>query len=830
MKNTTTTKWVLGILSMFLLATCSKEDDKTQQELPAGDITYKNIQVTIPNGSTLQYSDLKVIAGLEENDIATSGASKVPHIEGERTLAVAVNAQNEPVMAGFIRGDKTEISLASTLEAAYYFGLGTMFLQEPIRDEYFIQSASLKSFDETLAELKSQFESNPNFINTQGFINWMTEKLDLVRDDDDKISVYRSVDVNANDIRSGLQVFEDNGTSVRIANEYRRRAKAFFYKTAIKKTDQVEETLIDNVIDYDTPTNLTATINPTQAKREFTGIIGDAASGVGTNFYRTETEPIELELNDNEDYSIYKVRVIGASLKVPNANLFNEPELKAYQDKTYETLTMDLILPLFLDFIGEAGLLDGLDEAYFQSLSALIRSGASSVPGMSDAIANGDLPGAFQAFINGFYGNAIGELRSNFISSFRDAVINYKISISNNNNLDILGDVQSAVNKFDGVNKILDWTDRLLKLADYNAIVKGLRNSKPIEEWTVKAKQDPVILTPKDPIAFPYIKEYIKAVAKNTTLGSGEHFKYQWQVTGTYGTLNDDLGHSGNSFDSSSEEVYYLTEMDDEDVPEDATETIICKVYVEAGQQSNFVGTDTLKLKVKAYKYKIRPNGATIRGNTSLTLKVLRPDFTEDITNNPSLDYRIDWATSGTYGEFKNGGKLVSRYNSNSIDYKALDENIEDGTETITARVYGKLKDEPDSGYELYDELEAEIHIKNEDKKIYKVIKMFREEWGPIERGNYTSCGVSYYFKVPPVENAVRYEIEVIESTSTRSIGLGSSWTPTSMSLEEDGTYHVLKSALGGSSSSGPTALYDGCRPWVRSKGNGSAQIIITVE
>ncbi len=833
MKTITKTLWTLTIASLFMLIACSKDDDKSQpDETPVGDITYKNVNVVIPEGSTLTHSDLKVIGSLEENEITGNGTSKIPHIEGERTLAVAVNTQNEPVMLGFIRDGKTEISLASTLEAAYYFGLGTMLLQEPIRDEYFKQSASLKSFDETLAELETKFESDPNFINTQGFMDWMSEKLELIRNDDDEITVYRSIEADANDIRSGLQVFEDDGTSIKIANEYRRRARAFFYKTAIKKTEQPEETLIEKVADYDTPTDKTATISPTQAKREVTGIIGDAASGVGVKFSRTETDPVPLELNDNEDYSIYKVRVVGASLRVPNSKLFNQPELQAYQDITFETLTMDWILPMFLDFIGEAKLLDGLDESYFKGLTATIKAGASSVPGMTEAIAKGDLQGAFQAFLNGFYGNTISEQRKDFIEAFREAVLNYKSAIGNKNNISALDNTQSAVDKFKNLNKILDWTDRLLKLADYAAIVKDLGNSKPLEEWTVKAKQDPVILTPKEPVAFPYIKEYIKAEVKNTELASGQHFKYQWQVSGTYGTLNDDLGHSGPSFDSSSEEVYYLTKLNDDEVPEDATETIICKVYVEAGQQSNLVGIDTLQLKVKSYKYKIRPDGATIEGNTTLNLKILRPDFSQDITSNPSLDYRIDWSTSGTYGEFKNGGTFVSVFNSNSIHYKALDEDVEEGVETVNARIYGKLKEEPDSGYELYDEVEAKIYIKNDDKKIYKIIPLVREQWGPTVTGAYTNCGAFMVFKVPPIENAVRYELKVIEYSINNSfLGRTDSWTPTSRQTEDDGYYYSLNGVAAYSAQSTPTHLYNGCKAWGNlANVSGAAQVTITLE
>src|SRR5690606_22343842 len=142
-------------------------------------------------------------------------------------------------------------------------------------------------------------------------------------------------------------------------------------------------------------------------------------------FYRTETDPVALELDDDQEYAKYQVRVVGASMKIPDLKRMNKQEQEAYDELIYESLTIDFILPFTLDIVGEAKLLDGLDEEYFKNLSAIIKAGASSVPGMTEAIAKGDMEGAFKAFVSGFYNNTMGEGGGNILEAVRDGVLAY---------------------------------------------------------------------------------------------------------------------------------------------------------------------------------------------------------------------------------------------------------------------------------------------------------------------------------------------------------------------------------------------------------------------
>lgn len=823
------------LIALCVIISCKKDDDLNPDETPDlnEDLTYTEIKVLIPDGVNLETENLKVISSLEEVALSSSGIVSIPFTPENRSLSILVDQNNEPLLLGFIHDNNFEISVSTTVEVLYYYGLGTYYLGEPVKDEFFKQSASLKDIDVTIEEFKEAFINNGSFLSSDTFFTWFETKLELVRNDDTiNTTTLRSILVDAKDVRSGLQVFEDSGLNIKIANDYRRRAHAFLYKMEVKPFGKSEEVIISDIVSTNATAKSDVEIKSIQAKREFLGIIGDWASGVGVEFFRSETNPIALELDENDEYANYKVRVVGPAYGIVDDKEFTTVEREKLDEIIYKTLTLDYILPFFMDMVGETELLSGLDEKYFEEFTIIINAIASSVPAMSDAVEQGDFKTAVSEFFNAFYGNAIGESRGKLIESFRDGLLNYKISISKGNNLAILGEAQDIVNKFDGVNKYLDWTDKILKLSDYFAIVSGTAKSKYLEEWDVKAKQDPVTLTPQDPIAFPYIKKYIKAIVKNKSLASGESYAYNWEITGNYGKLYDTKGHEGTSFDSSDEEVYYLSEINDSDLPSDAEETIITKVYVKKGTEQNFVGTDTIVMKVVPYKYLIKPDGSTLMGNSSLELKILRPDYTEEITNNSQLDYKIVWNTSGTYGTFSGGDKTRTFYNNNAITYKALDEDVEHGIESVTAYIYGKLKSEPDSDYELYDELSAEINIKNDEEKLHFVVPAEFISWGPVSDAIYTNCGSYVVFKVNPVEDAIRYDAQILEysqRTSPSVINRTESWTPENRELTSEGIYHAFENVRFQSIGT-PNQLFTGCPESPFASLKGAAQITVTIK
>lgn len=114
------------------------------------------------------------------------------------------------------------------------------------------------------------------------------------------------VQVDANDIRSGIQVFEDGLGQISIKNIYRRRAYAFIYKTKFKKEGSATYTDIS-------PVNLYKEL-PVDATSGVTSTVGTVVSwgiGKGLDFAATKNGPVTLDLNDDESEAIYNVRVIG---------------------------------------------------------------------------------------------------------------------------------------------------------------------------------------------------------------------------------------------------------------------------------------------------------------------------------------------------------------------------------------------------------------------------------------------------------------------------------------------------------------------------------------
>lgn len=719
MKNLKLLPLLFITLFIFNLS-CSKDDDSVkEQEQQTSNFELTDIKVILPEGSSLDLTKTKVFAYSKKFDVSSNGDSKIYFNENSRSLAVLLDDKDQPIIMGFITDTNKEISVKSTVEASYYLGSGAIFQPEETRENFFEKSEQLKGFTEFTEETSILFKSNVNFITSENYSKALKERLDAFTADRDTIDIRsnKTLEVDKNDIKSGLQIREVDFENILVVNRYRRRAHGFIYKTATTNLSGNQTILVNDIVAEKLAAKSNFPIKSAQAIRSFTGVLQDWASGA--DFAATESEHQKLVLNEDEKQATYKVRVVGPSFTLGNITDPEETELRRLE---WETLGYDLVLPLMLDVVGHTKILKGLDETKFKPFLDILINFASSIESVRAPLRKGDYSKAMTELIFAMGNNQNSSQVEAMVKALIDGILEVAEGAGSTLSVQQSSDVIKNI-KF--LFKTLEVTDILLKLVDYNRIVFNIGSSNMLEEWKVKAKKTDVTLTPPNAMAFPFIEKPITATIESTTIVSGQIFQYEWKTSGKYGILKDDEGREGTSIDIGSTEnkniVKYFSTSNDADLPKDATDTVIIDAYIKEGVNKTKIGSDTITVSVRPYKFVIRPDGVTIQGGTDLKLYIEKPDGTNQISSNPELDFKIVWTTPANHGALNGTSDNYTTYNDNKIIYSCFDKTAMNSQEVVTARIYGKLKSASD--YNLYDEITATINIDNDPKKKYLVLE-----------------------------------------------------------------------------------------------------------
>lgn len=720
------------LLSLLILNTACSKDDDSVKEQESSNFEFVDVKVILPNDSNLDLTKTKVHTYSEEFDVSSNGDVNIYHNTNGRHLATLMDKNGNPILMGFITDLKKEISIQTTIEVSLYYGLGVVYYPEDAREMYFEQSNQLNGFEDLVEIANTQFITNTAFLTSESFISALREKITILENEREKIDIRNSkLSVDKGDIKSGLQVEEVDFQNILLVNRYRRRAHGFIYKTSFVNQSDVSTSLINDIVQEQAGAKKGFIIDPAPGFRSPLDIFSQAISG--SDVY-SRTPPQELKLEDNEKEATYKVRVIGPTFGLGNITDVEEKKLRQLE---WETLGYDIALPLLLDVVGHADLLKGLDKNKFKPFVDALTLLASSISSVNKPLNEGEYKKAMSALLTEMKKNASSNKFNQILEALRDGILS-SINPSDNISVQSLDKIKSAANSFLNVLKAVDI---ILQVGDYVKIVLGIGNSNMLEEWTIKASASKVTLTPKQPVAFYLVEEPITVSIKDTPLASGQVFKYNWKTSGKYGVLKDDMNEGvefSNGSTTPNKEIIYLSQTENADLPEDATDQIFVDVYIKEGVEETKIGSDTITVSVRADKFVIKPDGATIKGGTDLNLYIEKSDGSDVITNNPELDFKIIWTTPAKHGALNGTSDNWTNYNDNKMIYSCFDKTAMNSEEIITARIYGKLKSASD--YNLYDEITATINIDNDPKKKYFVL----EDTFYIVRHSDDVCWVSY--------------------------------------------------------------------------------------
>ncbi|WP_262247568.1 hypothetical protein [Parapedobacter soli] len=828
---------VFMLLIGALTNSCKKDstnlpDDDDGNSVPV-DVKLKDAQVILPAGSTYDLNGHELFAGGVIQPVDKDGKTKVIQKDGQIGIAYLFDKDDNPVMAGFITDSTQTISVASTAKVLLYYVLGTAFQPDTLHGVFVNNIDKIPAVSDWVSAFTAAWSNNPKGLSSGSFVpalkQWMSNNetaMGLSAPVPTSLSMSTrasSIRVDANDIRSGLRLHaEDLGLSV--TNHYRRAVVGFAYKMKSKKEGEQHFRDILPRLEASTDPDVDFWVDPVSGVTSFTGTVYNNIQGKGLEANMITSDPVSLDLDEDETEAYYKVRLIGlgAGTKISlseemEENGLTKKELTAFCGVFAYHFINDFFVPLVGGFYKAGGSLqeDGMVELFGDLVL--------NTPKVMENMVKGDFSGAFIATLDAMVATQGQTL----------LVMLLKKALP-----DAQGKIEDVAKK---LTRVFLVTDLILQGTDWARVSYHWYHSKGLEEWEVLARRSKVTLTPGEAAVSTSgasSRQEISAEIKDLDeKDKGKDRSYEWTTTGKYSTLSDSKGNAGKTFRSADSKIVFQGMQTSALTDGENWEQVYVAVYID----DKLIGRDTANVRVNKSAYQIGPE-ATVSGRKGSENKVtlfIRPINRNmvRIENDPENDYRISWSTAGKYGALSGDGtshvKTLST-TANSIVYECVDNETKSGTEYISATIYVKPKGQPDSEYQLFERLEGKVFIVNDETKKIIYVPISVISWGPTDDGVYTSCGAGTIFYVDPVENAVSYSARVIEFSPEvipRVTGTGASWTAATGQLNADGQYefgYVLATSGWSPTWIGPPD----CAKFIAGAASrtGMAQVIVTLK
>jgi|GEM_PF-4650317 len=650
------------LLFVTFFSACKKDHDQQTQApgdpgLPKGVIS-KDVQIILPENSSIDLATCQIYSLALSSKVDAGGISKAAFSTGYPNIMYLFDKNKNVILAGFITDSTNTISVASTAEVLLYFGMGTTFQPYEIMEKFINGIGKVPGVAEWKTELEIMFKNDPLAMQKGLFVNALKTKVDAIIKTGATPRKPADITVDANDIRSGMQLAENGFNSFTITNNIRRRAYAFVYKMNYKDLSGTSHT-INSDISGGVTSMANLKISPTSAVRDYKGVMQDWAAGKGMDFAATANGPTEIPLEDNESEANFKVRIVGPGTPVSASMTTYERE--RWWNVSLQTALFDYLMPMVLDAIGHKEILKNINSKFdigdnLENLEKLVEKTSdliAAIPAATDAMETGDFgkvaTEVFFAITNSRTGNAADEWLKFLYENVADYV--------EKNASDYYKDPSVLEDRLENLMRILELIDMGMKGVDYGRLTKAILQSNTIEEWDLKAKEIELNLDPKEFTVSILDQKKLTAYIKTSFGDNTPVIEYQWETTGKYGYLWDDRGHKGNAFSSSIKEAYYLCNAMESDIKDgkEYTDTIKVTAYLKIGQTSSKIGTSVSIAKISKNVFRV-PLTANISiqniGNLGKEYNASNPIVSAKFAHKKG-------AKSYSISQIKNGTKLA---------------------------------------------------------------------------------------------------------------------------------------------------------------------------
>jgi hypothetical protein len=746
------------ILFLLFSFACSDPDDPTTPIDPgsgnpppgsgASIVPTQDVLIQLPEGAKLDMSKMTLSTGLMSYPVTAQGISKAVLPDSSIRVSYLFDESNKLILMGILNKDSKVISPETTAQALAYLGLGVNYLPTSVVREFLKPQQPLSGYDSFKTKVISGMSADILYVDNQKFEQDLIAFANEFRKEGDVLDIRaRQIDRDPIGFLSGVEVFENDGVSIKIANTYRRRAYAFIYKTAYKAKGSKEMTVIKPTIAGKDVAEITSDVEPSSAFGGVLGTINDWVSFKAIEYARKETDAITLPLKDDEDEAIYKVRVIGSSFNSTSSVPMTEKESERWKTLMIKQYYLDLVFPVFAELYSELNA-DPKGNLGFDTFEFIL----TQAPWIWDAIEKGDWKKAIEETLKFINNDKLGP-------EIRDRLVKEIVDHFKKNTTGTLIDLNRDFNNAKTVErylKVLKLIDLAGKVLDAGRLTNQIAMSSRIDVFTATAKRGDVTINPRTGTVVPNTNFPLTAESK-TILPSGASFVYKWKTTGKYGVVS--FGNQkGPEIVTSNKTVNFRSEAKPADLGENNYETVTVEVFLKQGNTETFVGEGKSTINVKKLKLVMKPDDITLDGKKKQSVKLYleRTDYVNDIVTIPNtIEYKVEWSTAGTYGKF-NGTNNNATSKGNSIVYQALDDKVKEGIESITAKVYFKT---PESDWVFREEVKGKVKVVNDPKKVVLDVALVTKDWS-IPDGQGISTGVNLLAMIPIHPKAVKYTVK----------------------------------------------------------------------
>lgn len=659
-----------------------------------------------------------------------------------------------------------------------YWGYGLTFKPVEVTELFINNAEKLKKATDWFDQFEKLFIQDPLVLSTDRFVRPLNDHVALVtKSEVIDIHSNKTSDllIDANDIRSGLQISEKSLSQFIVTNNFRRRAHGFLYKMKII-TEAGEEQVIKDDIGIDTKAERDFYIEPVAGVTSFVGELGKVIEGTAIESFAKQSAPYSIDLAENENEATYKLRIVGAGRPYTN-NTKTKDEILQLTRLELETFALDFLMPLIADGVGGRKKQHTFSEGTKVQVISATEQFLKNFPEIYDAMKSGNIRVGVERTLQNFAtSEGVAYLRILAVAGIGIAI-----------HEDISDKAEKAVQVVYGatgaITKIIGTIDNIMKNSDFIRLADHIMSSHQVEEWSIKARSSKVTLSPHESSVVSFKNLEVKAEIKNLAENGDVHPFFEWKTSGKYGKISDTKGHQGTSFESADPAVRYYSNASQASLSDSNN---LEYIYVRAFLGSKFIGADTAVINVKKHQYLIKPDGITPSGkegatNSEVHLYLELADGSNEIKPNGQVDYKVIWSTAGKHGKLYGKGidavKTLTTYDDNEAWYDCLDKDTKESTEKIYARIYSKPKNTPGADYTLFDEVEATIKINNDPKKriLHKRLTFVHGDSSYPFRSNnkdYTSylCHRSRVVTFEEDKDAVSYHVRFYE-VSPKTIG-----------------------------------------------------------
>lgn len=755
-----------------------------------------NVQVILPEGSILDLSTTEIVSSGKALDISPSGQATIFINPIEQVfVSLQDKESNGIILMGFINETDRELSIKSTAKASLYFALGAIFQPEEIKDLYFEGYHSQKDTDQFHKDMEALFLADKTFMEKEGFITLVQKTVEELTKPKVELDVTNRILVE-NGEKSGIRIVNEGLNAISFQSRTRRRTHAFMYKTEVRK--EGSEIFVPTEIGTVDFEDIATKENEILTTESFNVLstIWDAVTGKGLKKFIKDTPPVSLPLEDDEYAAKYQVRVVGFSPNSPKNLTMTSKEIDRYAIIQLETLTFDFTLPFASTLVGFKENIAGISQEDKKILVTAVDAMITSTPSALEPFVDGDFKTAFinltKSWGTGLINNGVLDPNLKELISF--IVRKGKLTID----LDDVG----LLKKLFGPIAI---TDALYQLNDsFLRILGDSLNAKNLESWEVIVSKSKVTLTPRNTIIkAEKDKEYEINIPDQQSLPQGETLEYVITTTGSYGDLYTIDGINSNASLTTNENKFIFKAKGENLQAERNIDSIRVKAYTKDNVGNTaLIGEDSTTVIIVEDELKIAPNGATIAGGTDLTLQLVTAEG-KPFTGLENVDYKIEWNISANYGLIGGGyTDTEETFNNNKIVYECFDEDVEQGVDYVTAKVYYIG---PSTGNEiLQQEVEGIINVNNKENVIsYTIAGQYWLRDSFPEVGGTRELWRGGFVVGPQMENAVEYKVEIVEyifngGVVAQATGEIFTWTNERINnrafLREDGVYELALS------------------------------------